>query len=113
MKKKPTVQPYANDPDNRELLNLISDLAKRGLSQQEVAGLLDISPGQLSRVKKGERHAAWKHVRILREHAQRLTREQTSRAMHQIARSRAVSIDKAVLSGLSGGAAVEAFRDLA
>ena len=112
MKKKQTVQPYAHDPDNKELLKLMSELAGHGLSQQDVAGVLGISPGQLSRVRKGERRAAWKHVRTLREHVQRLTREQTSREMHSAARPGPVSIDQAVLRGLSSTTAVEAFRDL-
>ena len=42
--KKQTVQPYAKDPDNLELLKLISELAGHGLSQQQVAELLGISP---------------------------------------------------------------------
>jgi hypothetical protein len=32
MKKKQTVQPYAKDPDNLELLKLISELAGHGLA---------------------------------------------------------------------------------
>ena len=83
MKKKQAVQSYAKDPDNVELLKLMSELAGHGLSQQDIAGLLDISPSQLSRVKKGERAQAWKHVRTLREQVQRLTRVQTSREYAQ------------------------------
>jgi hypothetical protein len=112
MKKQQTIQPYAADPDNKELLKLMSDLAGHGLSQQEVAGVLGISPGQLSRVRKGERRAAFKHVRALREQVQRLKREHTSREMHSAARPGLVSIDQAVLRGLSSTAAVDAFRDL-
>lgn len=112
MKKKQAEQPYVKDPDNLELLKLTNELAGRGLSQQDVAELLGISPGQLSRVKKGERRAAWKHVRTLREEVQRLAREQTSKEMHSAARPGPVSIDQAVLRGLSSSQAVEAFRDL-
>jgi hypothetical protein len=112
MKNKQAVQPYAKDADNLELLKLTTELAGHGLSQQDIAGLLGISPGQLSRVKKGERRAAWKHVRALREQVQRLKREQTGREMHSAARPASVSIDRAVLRGLSSTTAVEAFRDL-
>jgi hypothetical protein len=112
MKKQQTVQPYADDPDNKELLKLMSELAGHGLSQQDVAGLLDISPGQLSRVRKGERRAAWKHVRTLREQVQQLKREQASREMRNAPRPGPVAIDQAVLRGLSSTTAVEAFRDL-
>jgi hypothetical protein len=112
MKKTQRVQPYAKDPDNLELLRLMSEVAGHGLSQQDVAGLLGISPGQLSRVKKGERRAAWKHIRTLREQLQRLKREQANREMRSAARPGPVSIDQAVLRGLSSSWAVEAFRDL-
>lgn len=112
MKKRQTGEPFANDPDNIELLNLISELAGCGLSQQEVAELLGISPGQLSRVKNGERRAAWKHVRALRDQVTRLTRQPRSMVMHRAAWPGAVSIDQAVLDGLSITPAVEAFRDL-
>lgn len=112
MPRKQAVQPYTKDKDNLELLKLIGRLAGCGLSQQEVAGLLGISPSQLSRVKKGERRAAWKHIRALRERVQRLGTEQSGRETRNAVRPRAISIDQAVLRGLSSSAAVEAFREL-
>jgi len=111
MKKKQGGQPFAKDKDNVELASLVGELAKSGLSQHDVAGLLGISPGQLSRVKKGERHASWKHVRTLREHL-RLTSEQRTREMHNALRPAFALIDHAILRELAPTPAVEAFREL-
>lgn len=104
-------EPHANDPDNIEFLRLINELAGFGLSQLDVAGLLDVSQGQLSRVKKGERHAAWKHVRTLREHVAQLAKDQRNKLACLPSRQLA-AIDHGVLKGLSAKSAVEAFRDL-
>src|SRR4051812_336958 len=115
MRKKSTGQQYATDPDNVELLELMSRLDGHGLTQREVAALLAISPGQLSRVKKGERHASRKHVRTLREHLRRLTLDRKVREIKSAPNPPAVSVfrvDAAVLNRLSAAAAVEAFRDL-
>jgi hypothetical protein len=112
MKKIQAVQAFAKYPDNLELLNLMSELAGHGLSQQDVAELLRISPGQLSRVKKGERRAAWKHIRTLRERVQHLKRERSSSQIRFTAFQGIASIDQAVLKGLSASSAVKAFRDL-
>jgi transcriptional regulator with XRE-family HTH domain/DNA polymerase III delta prime subunit len=115
MRMKPTGQHYATDPDNIELLELMSCLDGHGLTQREVASLLEISPGQLSRVKKGERHASRKHVRTLREHLRRLTIDRKVQEIKSAPNPLAVSvfrIDAAVLNRLSPSAAIETFRDL-
>ena len=49
MKKKPTDQQYATNPDNVELLQLMSGLDGHGLTQREIAALLAISPWPASR----------------------------------------------------------------
>jgi transcriptional regulator with XRE-family HTH domain len=115
MRKKPTGQQYATDPDNVELLELMSRLDEHGLTQREVAALLPISPGQLSRVKKGERHASRKHVRRLREHLRRLTIDRKVREKKIASNALGVSVfqvDADVLYRLSPGGAVDAFRYL-
>jgi transcriptional regulator with XRE-family HTH domain len=115
MRKKPTEREYAADPDNVELLNLVRQLDGHGLTQREVAALLAISAGQLSRVKKGERHASRKHVRTLREHLRRLTLDRKVREAKMAAGPPAASvfaIDAAVLYRLTPEGAVAAFRDL-
>ena len=114
MKRTRKGKTYTRDPKDVQLLKLVDHLAKCGLTQQEVAKLLGISPGQLSRVKKGERHATWKHVQALEEHAQRLTRDRCHREK-DLAKPTCISvfsIDQAVLKGLTVSSAVEAFRDL-
>jgi hypothetical protein len=68
MEAAETPELYADDPDNLTLNRLIDDCAGFGMSQHDVAEVLRISPGQLSRVRKGERHAALKHIRGLRTH---------------------------------------------
>jgi transcriptional regulator with XRE-family HTH domain len=115
MKKNPTGQQYAADPDNVELLDLMGQLDGHGLTQREIAAVLAISPGQLSRVKKGERHASRKHVRTLREHLRRLTLDRKVREVNCAPKPPAVSVfdvDAAVLNRLSPEAAVAAFRNL-
>ena len=65
------------DQDNVEFTELIARLSNLGVPQQEVAGILGVSAGQVSRVKKGERHASVKHLRKLRRHVQRLAEERS------------------------------------
>jgi hypothetical protein len=112
---KPSGPQYATDPDNLALVELMSRLDGHGLTQRAVAALLTISPGQLSRVKSGERHAARKHIRALRDHLQRLSIDRKIREIDLAPGPSATSvfrIDVAVLNRLSPVAAVEAFRDL-
>src|SRR5436190_206599 len=112
MKEKQRGQPHAQDPDNVEFIRLVAELSGHGLSQYDLAGLLNISPGQLSRVKSGERRAAWKHVRTLRNHLKQLAGEQRSKEILTTNRLPAISVDRHVLNRLTFISAVEAFRDL-
>lgn len=115
MTRKSDDQLYNADPDNVALVELMSQLDGYGLTQQEIAGLLAISPGQLSRVKKGERHASRKHVRTLREHLRDVTNARKIHEINSVPTPPATSVfrvDAAILKRLSATAAVEAFRDL-
>ncbi len=114
MAKKSSDTDWATDPDNKEFSELVAKLASLGVSQKEVAEILSVSPGQISRVKKGERHAAVKHLRKLRSHAKRLTAERSS---ERIATSPAIGrsafeVNHAILRGLSVDDSVAAFRGL-
>ena len=71
---------WNSNSDNIEFVELIERLANLGVLQQDVARILGVSPGQVSRVKKGERHASVIHLRMLRKHVQRLTKERSSEA---------------------------------
>jgi hypothetical protein len=115
MVKKPSGQPYATDPENVALVELMTQLDGYGLTQGEVATLLAISPGQLSRVKNGERHASRKHLRTLRDQLRRLATERKARDITSVPKPPLASvfqIDGATLNRLSPEAAVQAFRDL-
>ena len=72
---KKTTTPYCEDPDNLEFVELVEQQGGFGQVQAEVAKVLGISPGQLSRIKKGERHASRKHIRVLREHVHELAKQ--------------------------------------
>lgn len=115
MSKKPRPQPYGSHVDNCELAQLVNQLEGHGLTQRDVAKVLGISPGQLSRVKKGERHASRKHVRTLRTHLERLRLDRTVHDRQSALMPPSVSVfrlDAPVLRRLSPPAAVEAFRNL-
>jgi transcriptional regulator with XRE-family HTH domain len=115
VRRMSSVTQYATDPDNEALVELIGLLDGHGLTQREVATLLSISPGQLSRVKSGERHASRKHVRALREHLRQLTLDRKNRGINIAPSPLPTSvfrIEAANLNRLSAEAAVEAFRDL-
>ena len=106
---------FLNDPDNVEFNEFILRLSNLGVTQQEIADILGVSAGQVSRVKKGERHAPIKHLRKLRTHVRKLTNEQNSEPQILAPKSIAASvfgINHAVLRRLSASSAVEAFRDL-
>lgn len=115
MGERPPVTTYSEDVDNVEFVDLIEKLAGFGFVQHQVAETLKISPGQLSRLKKGERHASRKHIRALRTHLRELTKSRRNQEPklepHQPATS-IFAIDQAVLGRLSPTSAVEAFRDL-
>jgi len=111
---KPESTPWAEDTDNVEFNELVERLAKLGVSQKEVAGILEVSAGQVSRVKKGERHASDRHLRKLRRRVQDLTKERAAEpvsAPASIGHS-AFEINHAILRNLSVAASVTAFRDL-
>jgi hypothetical protein len=110
MKKKHAQIPFASDLDNLEMVKLTDQLAGYGVTQQELAAMIGISPGQLSRVKKGERRATWKHVRALREHAEKIAKDRKRTTITP--RPLTISIDSSTLAGLSPMSAVEVFRDL-
>jgi transcriptional regulator with XRE-family HTH domain len=106
---------FLSDPDNVEFNEFILRLSNLGVTQQEIADILGVSADQVSRVKKGERRASIKHLRKLRTHVRKLTNEQNSEPQILAPKSIAASvfgINHAVLSRLSAGSAVEAFRDL-
>lgn len=104
---------HTGNPDNVEFLTLLDQTAACGMSQQGVAELLEISPSQLSRVKKGERHAARKHIRSLRKHLRAIANGgHAPRIVPRPVVPSILSIDQAVLSRLSAAEAVHAFRDL-
>lgn len=113
MAEAPTAA-WNSNSDNIEFVELVEHLANLGVSQRDVAGILDVSPGQVSRVKRGERHASVKHLRKLRKHVQRLTKERSSApvfAPPSFGRS-AFEVNHAILRSLSVGDSVMAFRDL-
>ena len=105
---------WNSNPDNIEFLEIVERLATLGVSQQDLAGILEVSAGQVSRMKKGERHASVKHLRKLRKHVQRLTKERSSEPIFSppaIGRS-AFEVNHAILRNLSVDSSVIAFRDL-
>jgi len=105
---------YATDPDNVEFVELLARLANLGVSQQQVGEVLSVSAGQVSRVKKGERHASVTHLRKLRNHVRDLTDERNGKrvfAPPSIGCS-VYEVDHAVLRSLSPSQSVMAFRDL-
>lgn len=114
MSKKPSRTDWASDADNKEFSEVVERLASLGISQKAVAEILCVSPGQISRAKKGERHAAVKHLRKLRSHAKRLTAERTLDSISAppaIGRS-AFEVNHAILRRLSVDDSVAAFRAL-
>lgn len=115
MDVRQATEPFAKDSDNIKFTELVSQLAGFGRMQLEIAEALGISPGQLSRVRKGERHASRKHIRSLGAQLRDLTRErrrqERTREPNTVGSS-LFKIDKAVFRGLSAKSAVEAFRDL-
>jgi len=115
MPKKPATQPFSSDPDNLEFVELLRHFDELGGSQQEASKALVISPGQLSRVKKGERHASRKHIRTLREFIRMKAgeRKATEAKLEPVPLSLSLfSVDAATLKHFSPVKAVEAFRDL-
>jgi len=105
---------WNSDADNIEFLGLVERLATLGVTQQEVAGILGVSPGQVSRVKKGERHASVKHLRKLRKHIQHLTEARSLEAVFAppgIAQS-TFDVNHAILRSLSVRDSVAAFRSI-
>lgn len=114
MAKKSSSPDWASDPENKEFSELVERLASLGVSQKAVADILSVSPGQISRVKKGERHAAVKHLRKLRSHAKHLIEERSLEnisAPPAIGRS-AFEVNHAILRSLSVDDSVTAFRNL-
>jgi hypothetical protein len=108
MKKATT--PFCEDADNLEFVDLVEQQGGFGQVQAEVAKLLGISPGQLSRIKNGERHASRKHIRVLREHVRELAKQRQLQSRQPV---RSIfAIEHATLDRLSITSAVEAFRDL-
>ena len=110
---KRTAYPYGNDVDNRALADVCERLEGLGLTQQDIASRLGISPGQLSRVRRGERKAAPKHVRTLRRAVKSLSTERAAeekRFRTERSTPAPFRIDNATLSRLSPTEATAAFR---
>ena len=106
---------FTEDPHNIEFCELIDELTSFGRTQQEVAAILGISPGQLTRVKKGERHATRRHIRALRGELRRLNRDRDGEQRKRPAGGPVKSIfalSGSNLAELSPAQATEAFRDL-
>lgn len=115
MSKRKAPKEFAEDPDNRDFLALIELAGGFGWGQQDVAKLLDISPGQVSRVISGERHAARQHIRKLRKELKAAAARRQARGKGTTSLLAGVSpfaIDNAVVGGLSPSGAIEAFRSL-
>ncbi|WP_442482007.1 hypothetical protein [Aeoliella sp. SH292] len=107
--------PHESDPDNSAFARLVEQLAGYGVTQQDIAQHLGITPGHLARVKKGERHAKASHVEALREFlGQRAseTRARAKAARSGTLTSPVLSMNHSTLGRLSSVEAVEAFRDL-
>lgn len=106
---------FTNDPDNVTFIELATRISDFNVTQQEISRRLEISPGQLSRIKSGERHAAQKHVSALRNYIRELKKEHDRRQKESAPSpglNSLFSIDQGVLRRLSAKESVEAFRDL-
>ena len=105
---------FLENPDNVEFIELIVRFSNLGLQQQEIAEVLGVSAGQVSRVKNGERHASVRHLRKLRKHVRQLTDARNSEptlAPKSLSDS-AFGMTHTALRTLSVVGAVRAFRDL-
>ncbi|NQV23720.1 MAG: helix-turn-helix domain-containing protein, partial [Rhodopirellula sp.] len=112
--RKAKTSEFRDDPDNTEFNELLTRLGSFGVTQREVADLLDVSTGQVSRVKNGERHASVKHVRKMRKHVKELI---DARNAEPTLRPSSLSntpfgMTHASLRALSPTESVLAFRDL-
>jgi len=105
---------FLTDADNIEFCGLIAHLASLGGHQQQVATLLGVSPGHLSHVVKGNRHASVKHLGKLRKRIQEITKEVNANSLPGSTKivSSVFSVDRATLRGLSVSSSVIAFRNL-
>lgn len=114
MNKTRKKKPFAHDLDNVAFVRGVEELGEFGLTQQDIAEVLSISPGQLSRVKNGDRHAARHHIKTIREQVRQLEKERTQqrRSRRKPFSSSILSVDYETLGQLSPEDAVKAFRDL-
>jgi transcriptional regulator with XRE-family HTH domain len=110
MKNSQTKLTYRDDPDNIELARLIAELDSFGLTQEAVAEVLGISPGQLSRIKSGERHASRRHVKQLRTHLRTVKGDRGIKPKGSF--PSVFAITPALLDGVSPTSSLELFRDL-
>lgn len=105
----------AHPPNHHDFVELVGELSSYGISQRDLAERLSISPGQISRIKKGERPATERHLSLLRAYISefRDIRRGRERSVGDYAPLKSVwSIDTGVLTRLSASGAIEAFRAL-
>ncbi|REJ64998.1 MAG: helix-turn-helix domain-containing protein [Planctomycetota bacterium] len=105
---------HQENPDNVEFVGLVERLAGLGVTQQDVASMLGITPSHLSRVKRGERRASPRHFGRLRGKVRDLTKRRSAQPVSapRLIGSSPFSVNHAVLRSLSPNDAVFAFRDL-
>lgn len=111
---KVTTTKWKSNSDNIEFVELVERLANLGLTQRDVAGILDISHDHASRLWKGERHASVKHLWTLRKEVRRLTEERSSDPVFapQGPGHSTFELNHAILRSLAAVDAVNAFRNL-
>ncbi|HEY1602614.1 MAG TPA: helix-turn-helix transcriptional regulator [Pirellulales bacterium] len=112
---KPTKLQHTRNEANVAFAQLIDELNDLGVTQKELANRLGVSPGQISRVKQGERPAIARHLKTLTQYAAEIAKNRKPREA-ALARSSGIdsilSIDRELLGRLTERAAVKAFREL-
>ncbi|WP_298869382.1 hypothetical protein [uncultured Gimesia sp.] len=111
---KVTTTDWKSNSDNIEFVELVERLSNLELSQRDVAGILDVSQGQVNRVRKGQQHASVTHLRTLRKEVRRLTEERSSEPVFapQGLGHSTFELNQAILRSLSAVDAVNALRNL-